>query len=333
MASSKGAVYAAILGNTLVMAAKFGAFAFTGSGAMLSEGMHSLADVMNQGLLALGIRSSERHADDDHPYGFGQARFAWALVSAVGIFFLGCGVTLYHGVHSLLHPEPVESPLAALGVLLFALVVEGGTLLVALTAVRQQAARAGMGLLEYTRKGRDPMGVAVLLEDGAAVLGVLIAAAAVGATMATGSPLFDSLGSIAIGILLGLIAVFLVRRNMDYLLGRSVRPELRARVIGVLQAQPSVQAVLDVKATVMGADRIRFKAEVEFDGEALARTWLGSQDIEALHARLGQPEQLRSFLIEYGEHIVETLGDEVDRIEQEIRVAVPDAHHVDLETN
>ncbi|RME27110.1 MAG: cation diffusion facilitator family transporter [Deltaproteobacteria bacterium] len=333
MASSKAAVHTAIAGNALVMLAKFAAFAATGSGAMLSEGIHSAADVMNQGLLAVGIRMSERDPDPDHPYGFGRARFAWALVSAVGIFFLGAGVTLYHGIHSLLHPDEVEGGGWALATLAVALVVEGGTLVVATRAVRHQAREAGMTLWRYTREGPDPMGVAVLLEDGAAVIGVLVAAIAVGLTMATGSPVWDALGSIIIGVLLGAVAVFLVRKNMDYLLGRAVRPELQQQVLAVLQQQPSVESVHDVKATVIGPDHIRFKAEVEFDGEELARRWLAEHDVDALHAALATPDDLRAFLVEYGEHIVERLGDEIDRIEEEIRQQVPDAQHVDLENN
>ncbi len=333
MASSKTAVYAAIAGNTLVMLAKFGAFAVTGSGAMLSEGIHSVADVMNQGLLAVGIRTSERDADDAHPYGFGQARFAWALVSAVGIFFLGAGVTLYHGIDSLIHGSEVEGGAWALAGLGFALLIEGATLIIATRAVRAQARDAGMSLWRYTREGPDPMGVAVLLEDGAAVLGVLIAATAVGLTMVTGSPVWDAIGSIIIGLLLGAIAVFLIRKNMDYLLGRAVSPELQQKMLDVLGQQPSVEAIHDVKATVIGTDHIRFKAEIEFDGEELARRWLAEHDVAALHRRLDDPDDLRAFLIEYGEHIVEALGDEIDRIEDAIRSEVPDAEHVDLENN
>jgi len=112
---------------------------------MLSEGIHSLADVSNQVLLALGISRSKRDADAEHPYGYGRAQFVWALISAVGIFFIGCGVTVYHGVTAVLHPHPIESPGIAAGVLLFALIIEGYCLLVALGAVRHNARRPPMG--------------------------------------------------------------------------------------------------------------------------------------------------------------------------------------------
>lgn len=330
---STKAVVTAIVGNSVVMCAKFLAFSLTGSGSMLSEGIHSAADVSNQCLLLLGIKRSQGKATAELPYGYGRAQFFWALVSAVGIFFLGCGVTLYHGINGLLHPHEVEDPTLALGVLAFALVVEGATLVVAAQAVSQSAKEAGMSFLEYIKRGSDPMGVAVLLEDGAAVLGVIIAAIALGLTALTGNPVFDALGSIAIGLLLGAVALFLVQRNRIALLGQAASEERTTRILRVLAQDPMVESVRDVKATVVGSNAIRFKAEVEFDGAMLARKWLRTQDPAVLLAELDSPGELQSFLVRYTDHIIDQLGDEVDRIESEIKKAVPEVRHVDIETD
>ncbi len=330
---SSRAVYTAIGGNTLVMVAKFVAFALTGSGAMLSEGIHSLADVGNQCLLALGIRTSARTADEAHPYGYAREQFIWALISAVGIFFLGCGVTVYHGVHSLLHPEPLENLGVAMGVLIFSALVEGGTLLIAARSVYTQARHSGMGLRQYVLRGPDPMGVAVLLEDGAAVTGVLLAMAAIGLAQITGDPVWDGIASIAIGLLLGAVAIFLIYKNRKNLLIPSAPPEARAKAVAVLESDPIVESVTDIKATVIGADSLRFKAEVTFDGRAVARRHLEGQDLEAVLARIHSPEDLYAYLMRFGDELLDALGDEIDRLEGKVQSAVPKVRHVDLEAD
>jgi zinc transporter 9 len=333
---SAKAVYAAIAANSVITITKLGAFAFTGSGAMLSEGIHSFADVLNQTLLALGIQKAKKGADEDHPYGYGRDSFVWALISAVGIFFLGCGFTLYHGVHSLMHPEGVaiNDIEIALGVLLFSFLLESWTLMIAYKAVREAAAEMSMSFSEYTKKGPDPMAVAVLLEDAAAVFGVVIAASCIGLYILTGNPIWDAVASLLISVLLGAVAIFLVIKNRSALLGQTVSHEMQKRVLTVLEAEPMIEAIHDVKATVLGADSFRFKAEIDFDGTAVAKRWLEDQDIEQLFARASSDsDAFEQFLVEYGEHICSALGDEIDRIEEQIKERVPGAVHVDLEAD
>jgi len=331
---SAKAVYTAIVANSVITVAKFTAFGFTGSGAMLSEGIHSTADVMNQLLLALGIHKAKKNPDEDHPYGYGRDAFVWAMISAVGIFFLGCGVTLYHGVSGLMHPHSVTGVSIAIGVLIFSFVVESYTLWIAVVAVRSSAKDANMTFQAYMKDGSDPMAVAVLLEDAAAVIGVLIALAAIGLMWITGNPIFDSIGSIIIGLLLGCVAVFLVVKNRSALIGRTINPAARDKVLNVLASDPVVEGVHDVKATVMSTDTFRFKAEVDFDGAEVARRWLADQDLERILAEVsGSSNDLHRFLVGYGEHIIEALGDEIDRIEGKIRATVPQAKHVDLEAD
>jgi len=329
---SEKAVYTAIFGNTIVTVAKFGAFFATGSAAMWSEGVHSLADVSNQVLLALGIARSRRNPDQEHPYGYGRAQFVWALISAVGIFFLGCGVTLYHGVTALLHPHEVVDPGIAVWVLLFAFVVEGYTLIVALRAVSQGARDMQVSLGEYLKDGPDPMGSAVVLEDGAAVLGVMVAAITLGISVYTGDTRYDAIGSIVIGLLMGVIAIFLVNKNRLFLLDRAIPQAKKDQIMEILQNDPVVEAVLDVKATMVGADALRFKAEIEFDGSAVARRWLAEHPIPGIQGSTAH-KAMEDFLVQYADHIVEAVGDEIDRIEREIRRVVPEAKHVDIETN
>jgi len=331
---SAKAVYAAIGANSVITVTKLTAFAYTGSGAMLSEGIHSAADVLNQTLLALGIKKAKKGADEDHPYGYGRDAFVWAMISAVGIFFLGCGFTLYHGIHSLMHPEAPEKIHIAAGVLLFSFVLEMWTLWVAYKAVKQSAEELNISFSQYLKEGPDPMAVAVLLEDAAAVTGVMLAGASIGLYVITGNPIWDAIGSIIIALLLGAVAIFLVVKNRKALLGQTVAPNQQADVMNVLASDPAVESVHDVKATVMSADSFRFKAEVDFDGRAIAASWLASQDIQSLYAEAStDAAAFESFLVQFGEQMTDALGEEIDRLEQAIQKAVPAAKHVDLESD
>ncbi len=331
---SDKAVYIAIIANSLVMVAKFGAFAVTGSAAMLSEGIHSLADVGNQALLALGIKRSRKDPSPEHPYGYSRARFIWALISAVGIFFLGCGVTVYHGVSTLLHPHesftPEQLPILA-GVLVFAFVIEGAALLLAIKAIKKEA--GDVPLLKYVSESSDPMAAAVLLEDSVAVLGVVVAAICVGLTLAFDAPVWDAIGSIIIGLMLGLVAILLVNRNRELLLGEAPSPDLVHHLASIVAAQPEVDHVHDVKAVVLGSGKIRFKAEVDFDGREIARQKLATMDLVALHDTIDGPDALGRVLEDFGDEMVEAVGDAIDQIEEVAAAAVPDLAHVDLEAD
>ncbi|MCB9676062.1 MAG: cation diffusion facilitator family transporter [Alphaproteobacteria bacterium] len=330
---SKLAVYAAIGANSVVTLAKFVGFALTGSGAMFSEGIHSTADVGNQVLLAVGMKRASRPPDDDHPAGYGREAFVWALISAVGIFFLGCGVTVMHGIESLQHPHVThEDQTVNIAILLFALVAEGATLAIAVRGLRHQAHELGIGFVEHLKTTDDPFGVAVLLEDSAAVTGVLIALAAVALSEWTHQPYWDAIGSLAIGALLGLVAVFLIWKNAQLLVGRAVHPRERDAIRAILESEPAIERIVQQKALVVGAEAMRISAELDFDGAYFAERFLDSHDLDAIRARIeGDPDALRAFLAEFGEAVVDDVGDEVDRIEARIRAAMPKAGIIALE--
>ena len=219
--SSTSAVVTALIGNSIVAVLKFGAFFVTGSGAMLSEAFHTLADVFNQGLLYLGIRRSERPADAIFAYGYGGERYFFALLSAVGIFILGCGVTIYHGIHSLLHPPELQFSIWVFVVLGISFAIDGWVFLKALRIVREQMGERDLS--SFLKSNTDPTAVAVLLEDLAACIGVLIALFAIGLSQWTENPVWDSIGSIVIGVMMGMIAVWLGYQNRLLVLGRRIR--------------------------------------------------------------------------------------------------------------
>jgi solute carrier family 30 (zinc transporter), member 9 len=324
---SRASVLAALGGNTVVMVAKFIGFFVTGSGAMLGEAVHTLADVMNQILLFIGIERSRKAADEEHQYGYQRERYVWALMSAVGIFFLGCGVTVYHGVNSLLHPHPIEGVGWALSVLLFALVVEGAVLAYAVKLMWKT--KGEQPFWEYVRTKADPSAVAVLLEDGAACVGVLIAMTAIGLTHLTGQLWFDAVGSILIGLLLGVVAIWLIARNHALLVGHAVPKDAGRRIREVLAKRASVGEVVNLKSRVIDQNTYDVMVGIDFEGEQFAARL--EPMLRHSWPKMREWEDFRAFAAEYADAVMDELGLEVDDIEAAIKEAVPEVKHIDLE--
>ena len=334
---SKTAVFAAIVGNTLVMIAKFTAFVFTGASSMLSEGIHTLADVLNQILLMIGIVRSDKRPDEDHAYGYMAERYIWALISAVGIFFLGCGVTMYHAIESLIHQlqhhgedaHKMEHLNWAVGVLIFSLILEGYVLWIAVKSARAQA--AGKPLMKFLLNDADPAVVAVVLEDTAACLGVIIAMVAIIAYQITGNPFIDPIASIMIGLLLGGVAIWLVWRNSSLLIGTSVPVHIREQVEKIIHENPAVEEIVDMKTRIMDTETYRIKADLRFDGEVLAEKLAAG--LPAAYEKIETFDHFKSFAKEFADDVVELLADEIDSIEKKIQAQVPQARHMDFEAD
>jgi zinc transporter 9 len=331
MTTSTRAVAVALFVDFVIGAAKTVAFLLTGSTAIMAEVIHSAADLTNQILLVVGLVQSRRKPDRDYPYGFGRSRYIWALLSAAGVLFVGCGVSVVRGARQLWAPEPLDHLTWGFVILLGSLVAESISLAFGLSAVRSSAGKANQTVWRYLREGPDPIGVAVVLEDASAVLGVLIALTGIGLAERTGNSAWDGAASIAIGLLLGVSAVFLINRNRRLLLGPTPPPESVARMLAVLEDSPIVARIQDVKVSQLGADAVRFKAEVTFDGHALAQRLLADRDLDATWARLDGPQTLERLLVEFGGEVTDAIGDEIDRLEAELTEAAPEARHVDIE--
>jgi zinc transporter 9 len=325
---SKTAVAAAIVGNTALTAGKFAAFLATGSAAMWSESMHSLADSLNQVLLMVGITRSTRRADPRFPFGYGAERAVWALMSGVGIFFLGCGVTIYHGVHNLLHPRQLADLGLALLVLIVSLVVEGVVLVIALKTVARNA--GDRPFFSYLRYEADPTTAAVVMEDSAACLGVLLALAGIGLSRWTGNPRWDALASILIGLLLGAIALWLIARSRYLLVGPAVPRRDQERIRSILANNPMVEKIVNLRTRVMDTETYRVAADVEFAGEVLAAEF--EETLQQDYDNIADFKDFRAFAARFADQVVERLGDEIDDIEKTIRREVPKARYLDIET-
>ncbi|KAG9141034.1 hypothetical protein Leryth_012616 [Lithospermum erythrorhizon] len=197
-------------------------------------------------------------------YGYSKERFVWSLISAVGIFCLGAGATIVHGIQNLWSAQSPENMEYAALVIGGSLLIEGASLFVAINAVRKGAASEGLSVRDYIWRGHDPTAVAVMTEDGAAVAGLLIAGASLVAVNATGNPIYDPIGSIIVGNLLGMVAVFLIQRNRHALIGRAIDAQDTERVLQFLKHDPVVDAVYDSKSEVIGPGFFRFKAEIGY---------------------------------------------------------------------
>ena len=248
----------------------------------------------------------------------------------MGIFFLGCGVTVYHGISSLVHAhKPVSEFGWAVGVLVVSFLIEFYVLTVAVRSVRKSA--AGQPFFAYLRREADPAVVAVVLEDAAACVGILIAFAAIGLTWLTGDQYWDAIGSITIGILLGCIACWLIQRNRSLLVGESVPPHIRAQLLKILNENPTVEEVVDLRTRILDTSTYRIKADIHFDGSALAEQ--KRHELRGEYEGITSYDEFETFAIRYADEIVDLLADEVDKIERNIRNQIPQAEHMDLEAD
>lgn len=326
--ASEKSVIAALVVNSILTVVKFIAFNITGSGAMLSETIHSFADVMNQALLFVGIKRSKKTPDKKFHYGYGREKFVWALMSAVGIFFLGCGFTVMHGIEALQHPEELKSVGWALGVLSLSLVLDLSIFIYAFRSLWKQ--KGELDFLTFLKTEADPPEVAVLLEDGAATLGVLIAMSAIGATILfPEQPYWDAIGSILIGILLGVVAVWLIERNLKLLVGPSIPATDQKKVLNILKSSPLISSVQTIRTQALDTQTFDVEVDITMSAQAIADEL--TPTCQAQYPELTALPSFPRFKVDYTHRVIELIGTEVDRIESELTKADPAFQFVDIE--
>lgn len=334
------AVNTAIRANALIFLAKLAVALASSSAAMFAEAVHSLVDVANQTLLRIGILKARRAPTEAHPLGFSRDQFIWPLISAVGIFCCGAGVSLVHGVAGLFEPARELGDLtASYAVLAVSLALESHSLLVALRTLQARAKRHGLPLMQYLRTGADPAATAVMMEDGAAVAGLLIAGGCLALCQLTGSTVWDSGGSVAVALLLGGVAVTLIQRNRLFLIGRAMPAESERRVLRYLESDPVIRRVRNARSEELGVRTYRFYSELSFDGGEMARRCLDRVGRRRLFGALAAAAAARdaarmdAIMTAYSAAVVSATGAEVDRLERQISALVPGIKHVDLETD
>jgi len=251
-ADSLKSILYALAANFAIFLAKIAAALFTGSGAMLAEAIHSLADTGNQGLLLLGIRQAKRPPSPDYPLGHGKEIYFWSFIVALILFSMGGLFSIYEGYHKLHDPEPLKSPFIALVVLLFSLVAEAISLWGCVREINKE--RNGRSFVRWFRETRNSALLVVFGEDIAALLGLGFATVAVLLTIITGKPFFDALGSMVIGLLLVVIAFFIGLETKSLLVGQGVDPALKQKMITLLNERHEVETVLNILTMQLGDD-------------------------------------------------------------------------------
>ena len=278
-------LWIAFAANMGIAVAKFGAAAITGSSAMLTEGVHSVVDSTNQLLLVWGRRAAKRPADDLHPFGYGRELYFWSFIVAVMVFALGAGVSIYEGIIHIAAPEPAVSPFIAYGVLAIAFLLEGASTLEAFKEFRESKGK--LGWVAAVRGSKDPPGFIVLLENGGAMAGIVVAAIGLAISQATGDPRFDGMASIVIGVILGLIAFFLAYESKALLIGEAADPELVQALRALVAARPGVTAVGEVLTVHSAPDQITAMLSVDFEDGIFAR------DVEILVCEIEEEAAVR----------------------------------------
>jgi cation diffusion facilitator family transporter len=282
MHGSKRVIFAALAGNLGIAAAKLVAFVFTGSVAMLTEAIHSLVDTGNQGLMFLGLRRGSRPADASHPFGYGMEIYFWTFVVALLIFALGGAVSIWEGVEKILHPAAISRPWISYLVLGVAVAFEGMSFAVALREFNR--VRRSEGLITSIRRSKDPTTFAVLLEDSAALTGLVIAALGLSGVVVLGWAWADGAASCAIGVLLVVVAAFLANETRSLLTGESASPRVVAAICEALKREPHVERVSDVRSMHIGPDRILVGLSVRFAPD-ISRDELG-RAVDEISARV-----------------------------------------------
>jgi cation diffusion facilitator family transporter len=285
--------------NLAIALAKLVGGLITGSAAMFAESAHSVADTTNQVFLLVSLQLATREPTETHPFGHGKERFFWALLAAVMIFVSGAVFSIFEGIHDLLGPGSEEKGgyLVAYVILAASFVAEGISFVRASQQTRDEAGGAGVSIREFLRHSKDPTVKTVLFEDSAALAGLMVAAAGLALHQVTGSPAWDASASVVIGALLAVVGFVLGRDSKELLVGEAASPRERETIARIIREQPGIDVVLDVMTMAIGPDELLVAAKVDLDGG------LDSDEVERLS----------------------------DRIEEELRQAVPAVRHVFLD--
>ncbi|WP_138502449.1 cation diffusion facilitator family transporter [Nostoc sp. PA-18-2419] len=292
--SSKKTIFAAMGANLAIAVTKFIAATITGSSAMISEGIHSIVDTGDQLLLLLGLRMSQKPADDSHPFGYGQELYFWTLIVAILIFAIGGGMSIYEGITHLRNPSPLEDPMWNYIVLGIAIILEGFSWTVALKEFLPTKGKEHFW--QAIKNSKDPTVFTVLFEDSAAILGLVVAFLGIFLGHLFNNIYFDGIASIIIGIILAVVAVLLARESKGLLVGESANPQTIANIRSVSKTEPKVQEVIRILTMQLAPQEVLLNLEIQFSknltGEEIALT------VESLEVKIRQkhPEIKQIFI-------------------------------------
>lgn len=324
-------VTAALVGNIFVTILKTIVAIVSGSASMFAESVHSFADTLNQSLLLIGLKRSRRPADESRGYGYGIERFFWSLISACGILFIGAGITIYHSIDSLMdHTHAIhEFNYLSICVLVLAFIVESVTLFVALRELK-----AGRKFSLKIFADADPVTLAVVYEDGAAVLGVLVVLLAQMAVYLTGNYIYDPIAGIIVGLILGFLAIILIKKNHGYIIGKSLDEETTEEVIEFLLKDPCVENISEFKSVAIDVNKYRIYTTVEWNGSPLYGEIYEEGDLKEEFDNIKDDfKEFTKLMFRTTDRIPRLVGNHIDKIEKQIREEFPQIAYIDIEIN
>lgn len=323
--SSESIVQYALAGNGVIAFAKMVAATSSGSSAMWAEAVHSVVDCANQGLLLIGLRQASMRPSEVHPYGYGKSVYFWSLVSALGTFWLGAGVTVASSLNNLVETQQIEIGWEVWSVLSLSLGVDGYVLSKSVRHLYRTKPQ-NETFFEHVRTLKDPTVLAVLLEDGAACAGVVMASAGIAGTHATGIHAIDAMSGVAVGILLGTVGITLAAVNGKFLIGSAVDKDVVDDIDRLIRTRPGVDGVHSAQSMWVGPSAFSYKCEVHFDG-----TWIAAQLYDRYESHFYANEHLPVLLSFYAEDVLRTVEYQVQEIEAIIRSHHPQALFIELE--
>ena len=291
-ADSTRAIFFALGANLAIAVAKGVAAFLSGSGAMLAETVHSLADCGNQGLLLLGMKQARKPSSPEHPLGYGKAVYFWSFLVAVMLFTVGGMFSLYEGIHKLSHPEPIQQWWLAVGVLVFSIVAEAVSMRACIVEVNK--ARGEQSLREWFRESRQAELIVIFGEDLAALSGLSFALIAIVLAVVTGNPLWDAVGTVAIGVLLIVVAVFVAIEVKAMLIGQSADPRVTADMKAFLEGRAEIGRVFHLITLQMGSD-VMVSVKVQVAGVQTASQLVDSINVVEKAFRVRYPQVRWSF--------------------------------------
>jgi cation diffusion facilitator family transporter len=286
-AGSTRAIVAALLANAGIAIAKFVGFIITGSSSMLAESVHSIADTSNQGLLLFGQREARKQADDLHQFGYGRSRYFYSFVVALVLFTLGAVFALYEGYHKITHPEGLTSPVVAIAILVVAIGLESYSFRTAI--VESRPLKGPGGWWRFIRTSRNPELPVVLLEDTGALIGLVFALAGVGLSMLTGDPVWDGIGTAAIGMLLAVIAVILMVEMHSLLIGESATSQEDKAIRAALEQTKNVERLIHIRTQYLGPDELLVGAKIALAADTDLATVAATIDAAEAAVRAAVP--------------------------------------------
>ncbi|MEI6316552.1 MAG: cation diffusion facilitator family transporter [bacterium] len=324
-------VISALAGNIFVTIIKTAVAVISGSTSMFAESIHSLADTLNQSLLLIGLKRSQKPADLERGYGYGIERFFWSLISACGILFIGAGVTVYHSIDSLVGHTVADHGLNYFSIVILAIsfLIEGITFTIALREIK--------GRQKFSKKifaDADPITLAVLYEDGAAVLGIIVVLVAQCLIRLTGNGVYDAIAGIIVGLILGFLAIILIAKNYQYIIGKSLDEQTTEEITEFLMEDPCIETVSEFKSVAIDINKYRIYTTVEWNGSHLYEEIYEKGDLrEEFDTIKDDFSEFTKLMFKTTDRIPRLVGSHIDKIEKKVTERFPQIAYIDIEIN